>query len=89
MLFGSAYPLITPERWMKDFNEAGFKDKVKPLILKNSAKRLRSPWLVGRQRQANPARANSAPGRFAPGLNDQRATAACAGFAALAGRRCG
>ena len=29
MLFGSDYPLITPERWMKDFDEAGFKDKVK------------------------------------------------------------
>ena len=27
MLFGSDYPLITPERWMKDFEEAGFKDR--------------------------------------------------------------
>ena len=40
MLFGSDYPLITPERWMKDFDEAGFKDKVKPLILKDNAIRL-------------------------------------------------
>ncbi len=40
MLFGSDYPLITPERWMKDFDEAGFKDKVKPLILKQNAMRL-------------------------------------------------
>ena len=40
MLFGSDYPLITPERWMKDFDEAGFKDKVKPLILKDNAMRL-------------------------------------------------
>ena len=40
MLFGSDYPLITPERWMKDFDEAGFKDKLKPLILKENAKRL-------------------------------------------------
>ena len=41
MLFGSDYPLITPERWMKDFDDAGFKDKVKvkPLILKEDAKR--------------------------------------------------
>ena len=39
MLFGSDYPLITPERWMKDFDDAGFKDKVKPLILKENAKR--------------------------------------------------
>ena len=40
MLFGSDHPLITPERWMKDFDEAGFKDKVKPLILKVNAMRL-------------------------------------------------
>ena len=40
MLFDSDYPLITPERWVKDFDEAGFKDKVKPLILKENAKRL-------------------------------------------------
>ena len=40
ILFGSDYPLITPERWMKDFDEAGFKDKVKPLILKDNAMRL-------------------------------------------------
>ena len=43
MLFGSAYPLITPERWMKDFNEAGFKDKVKPLILKKKRQALAQP----------------------------------------------
>jgi predicted TIM-barrel fold metal-dependent hydrolase len=40
MLFGSDYPLITPERWMKDFEEAGFKPEVHPLILKENAKRL-------------------------------------------------
>jgi predicted TIM-barrel fold metal-dependent hydrolase len=40
MLFGSDFPLITPERWMKDFDEASFKDKVKPLILKDNAMRL-------------------------------------------------
>ena len=34
------FPLITPERWMKDFDEAGFKDKVKPGILKGNAMRL-------------------------------------------------
>ena len=43
LLFGSAYPLITPERWMKDFNEAGFKDKVKPLILKKKRQALAQP----------------------------------------------
>jgi predicted TIM-barrel fold metal-dependent hydrolase len=40
MLFGSDFPLITPERWMKDFDEAGFRDEVKPLILKGNAMRL-------------------------------------------------
>jgi uncharacterized protein len=40
MLFGSDFPLISPDRWMKDFEEAGFKDAVKPLILKDNAVRL-------------------------------------------------
>jgi uncharacterized protein len=40
ILFGSDFPLITPDRWLKDFEEAGFKDAVKPLILKNNAARL-------------------------------------------------
>ena len=40
ILFGSDYPLITPDRWMKDFEEAGFKDSVKPLSLKTNAMRL-------------------------------------------------
>lgn len=40
VLFGTDFPLITPERWMKDFEEAGFKEEVKPLILKENAGRL-------------------------------------------------
>ena len=40
ILFGSDYPLITPDRWLADFEEAGFKDAVKPLILKHNAMRL-------------------------------------------------
>ena len=40
MLFGSDYPLITPDRWMKDFAEVAFKDEVRPLILKENAVRL-------------------------------------------------
>ena len=40
VLFGSDYPLITPERWMKDFEEAGFKSEVMPGILKGNAVRL-------------------------------------------------
>jgi predicted TIM-barrel fold metal-dependent hydrolase len=37
MLFGSDYPLITPDRWIKDFKEAGFKPEVHELILKQNA----------------------------------------------------
>jgi hypothetical protein len=40
MLFGSDWPLISPDRWMKDFDEGGFRDEVKPLILKQNAVRL-------------------------------------------------
>jgi len=40
VLFGSDYPLITPDRWMKDFEDAGFKPEVMPGILKGNAMRL-------------------------------------------------
>ena len=40
MLFGSDFPLIMPDRWLKDFEEAGFREEVKPLIVKENAKRL-------------------------------------------------
>jgi len=40
VLFGSDYPLITPDRWMADFAAIGIKDEVRPLILKENAMRL-------------------------------------------------
>jgi uncharacterized protein len=40
VLFGSDYPLITPDRWLADFEEAKFRDDVRPLILKENATRL-------------------------------------------------
>jgi len=40
VLFGSDFPLITPDRWLADFAEAPFKDEVRPLILKENAARL-------------------------------------------------
>ncbi len=40
MLFGSDFPLITPDRWLKDFANAAFKPEVRPLILKENAIRL-------------------------------------------------
>ena len=40
VLFGSDYPMITPDRWLADFEQADFKDEVRPLILKQNAIRL-------------------------------------------------
>jgi len=40
MLFGSDFPLIRPDRWLSDFEEAGFRDEVRPLILKDNAVRM-------------------------------------------------
>jgi len=37
MLFGSDYPLITPDRWLKEFAELPIKDEVRPLVLKQNA----------------------------------------------------
>ncbi len=40
VLFGSDFPLLTPERWMKDAEVAGFRPEVMPGILKDNAIRL-------------------------------------------------
>ena len=40
MLFGSDWPAITPDRWLADFENAPFRDEVRPLILKDNARRL-------------------------------------------------
>ena len=40
VLFGSDFPMITPDRWLADFERADFKDEVRPLILKENAIRL-------------------------------------------------
>ncbi|HKX48236.1 MAG TPA: amidohydrolase family protein [Gaiellaceae bacterium] len=40
VLFGSDYPMITPDRWLADFEQAPFKEEVRPLILKENAARL-------------------------------------------------
>ena len=37
VLFGSDYPLIRPERWIKDFEGLEIRDEVKPLIMKENA----------------------------------------------------
>jgi hypothetical protein len=40
MLFGSDWPAMTPERWMSDLDGIGLRDEVRPLILKDNARRL-------------------------------------------------
>ena len=37
MLFGSDFPLISPDRWLSDFKDAGFKPEVHELILRENA----------------------------------------------------
>ena len=37
MLFGSDYPLITPDRWLADFEKLEIRDEVRPLVLKENA----------------------------------------------------
>ena len=40
VLFGSDYPVITPDRWLADFAGLDLKDEVRPLILKDNAVRV-------------------------------------------------
>ncbi|WP_255950040.1 amidohydrolase family protein [Streptomyces odontomachi] len=40
VLFGSDYPVITPDRWLSDFEKLDIKPEVRPRILKDNALRL-------------------------------------------------
>jgi uncharacterized protein len=40
VLFGSDYPLLTPDRWMADLEKIAIRDEVRPLILKENARKL-------------------------------------------------
>jgi predicted TIM-barrel fold metal-dependent hydrolase len=40
MLFGSDFPLIHPDKWLKAAREIGFKEEVLPLIMKDNAAKL-------------------------------------------------
>lgn len=40
MLFGSDYPVLTPDRWLAEFAELPIRDEVRPLVLKQNAVRL-------------------------------------------------
>lgn len=40
VLFGSDFPVISPERWLKDFEVAAFKEEVRPKIMLDNARKL-------------------------------------------------
>jgi len=40
VLFGTDFPVITPERWIRDFESLPIKPEVRPLIMKDNAARL-------------------------------------------------
>jgi predicted TIM-barrel fold metal-dependent hydrolase len=40
VLFGSDFPVLTPDRWLADFAERDFRDSVRPGILKENAARV-------------------------------------------------
>jgi predicted TIM-barrel fold metal-dependent hydrolase len=40
MLFGSDYPLITPDRWLADFEKLPIRDEVRPEVIKGNAAKL-------------------------------------------------
>jgi predicted TIM-barrel fold metal-dependent hydrolase len=40
VLFGSDYPVFTPDRWLADFEKINIKPEVRPLILKENAAKL-------------------------------------------------
>jgi predicted TIM-barrel fold metal-dependent hydrolase len=40
ILFGSDYPVISPERWIEEFEKLNIKPEVRPLIMKHNAAKL-------------------------------------------------
>ena len=40
VLFGSDFPLITPDRWLRDFDALDLPPEVRPLVLKDNAVRM-------------------------------------------------
>jgi uncharacterized protein len=40
VLFGSDFPMITPDRWLRDFEHLDIDDEVRPLVLKENAAQL-------------------------------------------------
>jgi len=40
MLFGTDFPLLQPDRWLRDFDTLGLSDEARSMILKGNAVRL-------------------------------------------------
>jgi predicted TIM-barrel fold metal-dependent hydrolase len=40
VLFGTDYPLLTPDRWLRDFQQLDIKPDIRPKILKQNAIRM-------------------------------------------------
>ena len=40
ILFGSDYPVISPQKWIEEFDKLPIKPEVRPLIMKGNAARL-------------------------------------------------
>jgi predicted TIM-barrel fold metal-dependent hydrolase len=40
MLFGSDFPMLTPDRWLADFEQLPIREDVRPRVLKDNAARL-------------------------------------------------
>jgi predicted TIM-barrel fold metal-dependent hydrolase len=40
MLFGSDYPVLTPDRWLRDFDDLDIRPEVRPMILRDNAAKL-------------------------------------------------
>jgi uncharacterized protein len=59
VLFGSDFPAITPDRWIKDFENLDIKPEVRPLIMKENAARLLG---LGGSAPGGPARAPAGSG---------------------------
>ena len=54
VLFGSDYPMITPDRWLQDFEGLEIRDEVRPLVMKDNAARL-----LGLTSEPTPPRASA------------------------------
>jgi predicted TIM-barrel fold metal-dependent hydrolase len=40
MLFGSDWPVITPDRWLSYFAKLDIRDEIRPKVLKENARKL-------------------------------------------------